>query len=460
MSKRLILILSLALGMSLIATFAYAEVQNIKVGGDILFRGVSREAFTLRDAAWYSANSNSRAQNDYLMSTVRVRFDADLTDNVAATVRLLNEREWGSRDTTDNSEIDLDLAYVTLKEFLYSPLTLMVGRQELRFGNALIIGDPDTNVTDIENDTTITARDLSSRKAFDTIRATLDYSPWILDLIFAKIDRNTIYLADDITLYGMNACYDFGDPNNTIGEVYYFEKKDDSQAHKTDRVRTLGVHARSEPIENLTLNAEVAHQFGTYTASTAIYPNDTTYGARTAGLSDNRDAWAGQVGADYLFANVQNTPAVGLWYTYLSGEKDGAVSGDTYKGWDAMFEDQAGGTIYNAMLGASNCHLVNVKGSLRPTDDVTAALTYTRIILDKPYLNGATKILTGVAGYPTYTMTNRSHLGDEVDMVLTYDYTEDVQLGLNAGLFIPGTAFNDANDRNATQVIGSMKVIF
>ena len=51
-------------------------------------------------------------------------------------------------------------------------------------------------------------------------------------------------------------------------------------------------------------------------------------------------------------------------------------------------------------------------------------------------------------------------LGNEIDATLTYDYTEDVQLGLSAGAFIPGDAFSGANDKTATQVIGSMKVTF
>ena len=96
------------------------------------------------------------------MSTVETQIDADLTDNVSAVIRLVNQRDWniyaksiipgttalgingraGSGYTEDDDAFDLilDLAYVELKEFLYSPLTLKIGRQDLWFGKGLIVG--------------------------------------------------------------------------------------------------------------------------------------------------------------------------------------------------------------------------------------------------------------------------------------------------------------------------------
>jgi hypothetical protein len=98
--------------------------------------------------------------------------------------------------------------------------------------------------------------------------------------------------------------------------------------------------------------------------------------------------------------------------------------------------------------------------------DVKLALDYYYLMLNVTYKN-ATSInpysvnLSGVAGDPTYVMApNKKSLGQEVDLGITYDYTEDVQLGLNAGAFIPGAAFDKKNKETAKQVIGSMKVTF
>jgi len=50
-------------------------------------------------------------------------------------------------------------------------------------------------------------------------------------------------------------------------------------------------------------------------------------------------------------------------------------------------------------------------------------------------------------------------LGNEVDLGVTYDYTEDVQFTLSGGAFMPGASFNE-NKETAKQLIGSMKVTF
>ena len=337
---------------------------------------------------------------------------------------------------------------------------MTVGRQALRFGNALIIGDPDTSNTYLggvpAGSIDIHGRDLSARKSFDAIRATLDYSPWILDIVSAKIDENDPTAKDDVNLYGVNANYNFGDNKGTIAEIYYFEK-DNASLNKDDHVRTVGVRTQSMPIENLILGAEVAHQFGTYTANALLYPEDSE---RTAGMSDKRDAWAAQVGANAFWPEKEYVPSLGLVYLYMSGEKDGDQTGLTYRGWDPMFIDQGVGTIINAIQASSNCHVVNLTGSIKPKEDLTAKVSYFYVLLDKPFLNNTSHQLTGIVTMPSYTMTDKDHIGDEVDVELMYDYTEDVQLGLNAGVFMPGNAFDQTNDRNAYQVIGSMKVTF
>ncbi|KJJ83903.1 hypothetical protein OMAG_002229, partial [Candidatus Omnitrophus magneticus] len=57
-----------------------------------------------------------------------------------------------------------------LKEFLYSPLTLKIGRQELWFGKGFIVGanlqDPDGNLV---------PREYTEIKSFEGLRDNLDY---------------------------------------------------------------------------------------------------------------------------------------------------------------------------------------------------------------------------------------------------------------------------------------------
>ena len=66
----------------------------------------------------------------------------------------------------------------------------------------------------------------------------------------------------------------------------------------------------------------------------------------------------------------------------------------------------------------------------------------------------------GTATATSPLMTTDKKLGDEVDLSLMYDYTEDVQLKASAGWFIPGKAFDSRNDQVASQYIVSANVNF
>ena len=45
----------------------------------------------------------------------------------------------------NDTKVQLYLASVTMRELLYSPLTVTVGRQVFNYGNGLIIGDGGPN---------------------------------------------------------------------------------------------------------------------------------------------------------------------------------------------------------------------------------------------------------------------------------------------------------------------------
>ncbi|MDP2927611.1 MAG: alginate export family protein, partial [Candidatus Omnitrophota bacterium] len=298
MGKRLILVLALALVVGLTFSAAYAEVQNVKVSGDINVSGVVRDHFNLARSTSNDPSPRSVKQS-FLMSQIRLRVDADLTDNVSATVRMINERIWnGQNDNTADTDIDIDLAYVTLKEFLYSPLTLTVGRQEISFGNGLVIGK-----SGAASGTTSIPSDLSERSAFDAIRATLNYDPLVVDLVYAQISQNnTTSYENSTSLTGINATYELNKKISLSG--YYWLKRANTLASdkKPDDVNTIGALASITPIDDLTASLEAAYQFGKNTQTAA---------------QQRHDAWALQAMADYTFAKVKTTPKIGASFTYL-----------------------------------------------------------------------------------------------------------------------------------------------
>ncbi|MDD5120941.1 MAG: alginate export family protein [Candidatus Omnitrophica bacterium] len=452
MGKRLTVLLALALIVGLTFSAAYAEVQNVKVSGDIIASGVARNHFNLSNS---NSGDKSVLKQNFLMTQVRLRVDADLTDNVMATVRLINERIWngqndhgvsGLNTDTNNNSIDLDLAYVTLKEFLYSPLTLTIGRQEIKFGNSFIIGNAKVRASGSSIPT-----DLTERKAFDAIRATLNYDPLVVDLVYAQVKQDNSVDRNTISLTGINATYALN--NKTDVSVYYWLKKDNNTNQNTvptssrpDQLSTIGALISLTPIDNMTTSLEAAYQFGRNTSM----PN-----------AKKHDAWALQAMADYTFAKVKTTPKIGASYTYLSGANTG---GTRNQGWDPLFYDQKLNNIVYTLLPFSNMNAFNLKGSLKPVEDVTVSLVYgyynvaqkrsASFTVPNTYDNGATYY-----GGGTGTYTGKTHLGNALDGTVTYDYTEDVQFALTGGYFLPGNALTD-DTATATQLIGSMKVVF
>jgi len=429
-------LLALAI-VALIAMPAMASVQNVKVSGDIDATYVIRNNFD------FAGNSQSVA-----ISQTRLRVDSDLTDKVSATIGLINERAWGSTAAT-GSEIDLNLAYVTMKEMLYSPLTVTIGRQNFAFGNSLIIDSAGPN-NSVSADSGLSgvAADLSKQTAQDAVRLTFDYDPLTIDVLYSKIDQGTSTfdkVSDNTDLYGFNAAYQFNDEKASLVEGYFWVK------NAKDKIYVPGVRGSMNVLDGWNLQAEVAAQLGEITLA--------------QGKTD-REAYVAQVLSNYSLPfekTKKYEPVFGLAYTMYSGDKNPAGSGsgdDKYNAWDPMYENQAGGKIYNSLFDATNCQVLGATLSFTPMEDVMANVYYDNLALVKE-VSGTSFALKNSAGSNfSAIQDNDKGLGQEVGVVLTYDYTEDVQLGARAGVFFPGNTFSEDNDQNASQIIFNTKVAF
>jgi hypothetical protein len=132
-----------------------------------------------------------------------------------------------------------------------------------------------------------------------------------------------------------------------------------------------------------------------------------------------------------------------------------------------MYEDQLGGTIINKLF-YNNFQLGNISASVKPMSDLKLSFDWYIASLNHTYTEQTSSVagaqpvrLNSVSGDPTFYMNaGKAFLGNEFEAALTYDYTEDVQLMLSGGAFIPGKAFASDNNKTATQVMGSMKVTF
>ena len=122
-----------------IALPAFAETQNVKVSGELTSRIIKKTNLITGNALSKDESSTYPGGDvTFFLSSVAVQIDADMTDNVSTVVRLAQQRDWNSSSSTTNEfDVQLDLAYVVLKEMVYAPLTVMIGRQDLVFDNCV-----------------------------------------------------------------------------------------------------------------------------------------------------------------------------------------------------------------------------------------------------------------------------------------------------------------------------------
>ncbi len=438
---RLLTVICVAALVVAFAVPAFAETQNIKVSGDIKAAYVYQRDIDYTDNAGTALNDNQ----NFFIQQIGLNIEADLTDNVSTYIRLINERDWNAGTQAAVGESDksfdilLDEAYVTLKEMLYAPLTVKIGRQNIWLGKGFVIGNSG-NWAAGQLATTIS--EYSDMTAFDAVRATLDYDPWTVDLIYSKINEgvnNTIgNNYDDVDLYIANVGYDFM-KYDAEAEGYYIYRHDRSQRidRKSDQIHTLGLRGSLVPFEAMNLWAEGAVQFG----------HD-----RTDTTAEKRKAAALDLGMDYTFTDVKWTPKLGAEWVWLSGDKSSTSKNE---GWNPLYRGKFDNylsdfrninkaTTTTGSSGTTNLQSIALFGSIAPMTDITMDAKWTYLWHDQ-------KVTAS---------DSSKKLGWELDGKVAYDYTEDVQLSVAAGYLKPGSYFASPDNKAATQVVAGVAVDF
>lgn len=462
--KSAVLLGLIALGVCAASVPSFAEVQNVRVGGDITVRGFLRQNLDLNEGDAGATPLDDEDQ--FIMHTTGLNVGADLTENVSAFVRLASERDWGGTGSEEHTDLDISQSHVTLKNFFYLPGDIRIGTQPITWGRGFVIGSnliPSVAGDGERNNDAISADEFTDFTAFDAARATFDFSgnaavnlPITLDVIYIKSDENTPGSPDDVDIAGFNIGTKF-DSMNAEAETYYLLKRDKSPTNNKDgAISTIGIRGSASPVEGASVYAELGYQFGTV--------GTVADGVRLAGSS--QQAWAANLGADYTLADVSMTPKVGAEWIWFSGKDvDGAAAG-----WDpiargyfttAIREFQGAGfyrpdqtCFVGGAQGATGCtssatnqHQLSLYGSVKPLEDLTIAPRLSWFILD-------------VGAIPVAGSKRNSFAGTELDVVTTYNYTDDVQLGLIYGLFLPGNVYRTPNDSTAQELISSVSVKF
>jgi len=318
--------------------------------------------------------------------------------------------------------------------------------------------------------------------AEDGIKAVLDYKPLTIDLIYFKNDQTSksiqglahLTSGQSSDVFGYNANYQLSDPWNTLLEQYMFARVNGTgydaslpgaMVDKGDKLYVPGLRASTNPVKGLNVQGEVAWQLGNQVVANA------TNGDL---LSEQRDAMAVQVMGSYALPVLQKyKPTVNASYTYFSGDKMADTNSATgnkdakkYGAWDVFNGDLGAGTIYSAIYPLTNMNIIALGASASPLEDVTTSFTWSNLWATDSYnsINNPLLIYQPNAGTttlgPVTKTTGERGLGNEYDVNMTYNYTEDVTFGVSLGWYAPGDALSNVNRSTASQAIVDLGVKF
>jgi len=422
--KKLRLVVALA-ALAGLAVNSFADVQNIRLSGDIRIRG-----YYLSSAAGDIFNDQVEVYDSFIEQRTRVTVEADLEDHVLVVVTMKAQGLWGD----DNNEtfssgagtgfsgtgvdavnrrwgVGVTEAYVQLNEVFYSAATLKLGRQYLNYGRGLILSSTDNEYN------------------YDAARLVLDYYPLTLDVVYSKAVENSSFgsgsTARDVDLLFVNGRYEMTDSLIKDVEAYFAYLANNNNAGGSLRVppsaaagdspMLIGLRTDMNLTEGLTTWAEGAYEFGSATSG------------------HNISAFLANIGARFALKDAQWAPVFNAAYTYASG---GGNSGQhNFRPW-FNYEDGYNGYLFAPML--SNIHIFNVGATVKPCENTS--LSVQGYYYAKANVNSAAgsdrNIDFGGLGFTP--ASSGSGIGWEIDTILGYDYSKDVRAQFVYALFLPG----------------------
>jgi hypothetical protein len=409
---------------------AFADLQNVVVGGQVRISG-----------HWYSVEGDHPGFNNEAIVEQRTRLNvrADFTDDVSAFIEMDDYEMWGGGsltasdfrsnyltgvDSRANTSDDVELyqGYIEANKMFGAPLRLRIGRQELKFGSAWLVGTGES-------------APYFTGLSFDAVRATYATDTFSVDAFWSKLAETSPFEADgDTDFYGVYASCTAVE--NVTFDAYWLFVRDALQG--VNELHTLGLRSAGK-LGGFHFEAEGAYQFGDYDKAVFDVANAQVF------AGGHTDSWACNVLAGYFFeCTWKPHPFIGFEY-FDGGDGDDLA-------FNRLFSDaRLGKTIDSghwALGGApifpnancSNLWLIHGGVTFNPTEKLMGLV----------HLCYATENeddwVTGV---------DAGHLGWELEASGSYQYSKD--LSLEAGyvrLFVDNTLKDGARlVLNGTNVV-------
>ncbi|MBI4557806.1 MAG: alginate export family protein [Candidatus Hydrogenedentes bacterium] len=464
---------------------AYAELQNVVVGGKIRIRGnyyasdytgpAAAEVrwpagllpgrpiggpFNALGAVSFSDWDDDGNDAKYIEQRTLLNVRADFTDNVSAFIELDSYDLWGedfrsnyitgndlraagvanpftAGGTTD--DVEVFQSYIEANEMWGYPLRLRIGRQVLSFGSEWLVGSEE-NATGFFG------------TSFDAIRLTYATDQFSVDAWASKLaERSPIEEDGDVDFYGIYGSYK-GIENLTL-DAYWMFVRDAISLNDTNFVwpvewvediigvddydptelHTVGLRAAGT-FGAFDYDAEVAYQFGDADAIGSTFV-PFAYGDDDADF----DAFAANLSIGYTF-DMTYSPRLWLIAAYFEGEDNRDLS---FWDWLNPFDRPQASVSFNRLFSTweysefvvisdeSNFYTVDVGVTFHPTEQldvmVHAASFWAVEPFDAPVSFKVGKFRIPIApALSFWTEENDDYLWTEAGIYPTYRYSEDL----------------------------------
>ena len=331
--------------------------------------------------------------------------DSPADDGVCST---LGCEFLGVPDTDDRFEnIELYQGFIALKEVGGTSFSFKLGRQEIKMGSELILGDLDW-YGGISHDGFVGGWDLES---FD------------ITLLYTRVDRDSDF-GDDNEEDFWGAWVDFGWGDSGVDTtVYAFNNRDDS-ALSNFWTGGFRVWDYAEDHKGFSWSVEYAMQTGDF-SSTVDMDASVIEGWIAYGFGNGRDQ------------------SVHLGYTSATG--DDTSSATDFESFDPLFQDFHYRLGLADFFATSNIEAIEVGYKLALNDNNKVGIDYYMFSLEED--NGA------VAG---------DDLGTEIDLWYKYKHTENLDYNVGLAYFSPDDAITGVGgiDDNGTQLWAQIRARF
>ncbi|MBW7877156.1 MAG: alginate export family protein [Candidatus Cloacimonetes bacterium] len=167
-----------------------------------------------------SFKPNAILQNeDFIGQRTRFRLDGQITSDTSITLRVLDQREWGSRDGSrvgvPSEFTEFDLAFMELKN-VFSRTSVRLGRQELAFADQTLIGPDGWDNRGRTFDAIVFQRDLGKGDFAHLFVSKVDVGPNLKNSgddsdfsgLYFELDRNSRFKKDVYVLKKRDARID------------------------------------------------------------------------------------------------------------------------------------------------------------------------------------------------------------------------------------------------------------